>query len=77
MKINHSILRTASTVATACLGAIVTTSGLSAPNSVDYGLYFDANVRDSSGCAMTVTNGRIVIDPKVTNPAVSCPDMFS
>lgn len=33
--------------------------------------------RDHAACSMRVENGRIVIDPAITSPAVMCPDMFA
>ncbi len=53
------------------------TSAPATPNSVDYAMYFDADVRDADGCAMTAEDGRISTDPGVMNPSMSCPDMFS
>lgn len=47
------------------------------PFPIDYALYFDSEVRDAQECAMTAHRGTIVISDSVTNPAVSCPDMFS
>src|SRR5262249_7666767 len=40
-------------------------------------LFFDSRAHDEKQCAMRVVNGRIVFDPAVTNPAMSCPDRFA
>ena len=48
------------------------------PNSVDYSTYFLADVRDNENCAMTVDrDGKWSVDPRVSNPAMTCPDMTS
>ncbi len=47
------------------------------PDSMKYVQYFLNRVQDVPGCGMGVVNGRIVVQPSVTNPAVSCPDMFA
>jgi hypothetical protein len=47
------------------------------PNTIDFATYFDADMRDAAECAMSVDNGKIVVDPKASNPAMSCPDMLS
>ena len=47
------------------------------PTSIDYAMYFNSDIRDATACAMDVENGSIVIDPAITNPGVSCPDMSS
>src|SRR4051794_38774427 len=39
--------------------------------------YFLSRPQDAAGCAMEVADGRIVVKAPVTNPAMSCPDMFS
>ncbi|MCC5978906.1 MAG: hypothetical protein JJU21_12655 [Salinarimonas sp.] len=49
----------------------------SAPNAIDYAMYFNADVRDAPNCAMSVVNGAVIIDPAIRNPAMTCPDMFS
>ena len=65
------------------LGAVLaglcwSAAGLSdAPNQIDYAMYFHADVRDAEECAMTVRDGKFVFPPMVTNPAMTCPDMFS
>ena len=50
---------------------------LAAPDSVGFAIYFDADVRDAAECGMHVENGEIWFDPRVANPAMSCPDMFA
>lgn len=48
------------------------------PNGVDYSMYFLADVRDNENCAMTVNReGKWSVDPRVSNPAMTCPDMTS
>jgi len=48
------------------------------PNSIDYSMYFLADVRDNEHCAMTVSReGKWSIDPRISNPAMTCPDMTS
>ncbi len=54
---------------------ICTTS--QAPDSLKYVQYFLSRVQDQPGCAMHVVEGRLVAQQPVTNPAVSCPDMFA
>jgi len=49
----------------------------SAPNAIDFAMYFNADVRDAADCAMSVVDGTIVIDPAIGNPSMTCPDMFS
>jgi hypothetical protein len=61
----------------ACLLAAMSHFAYAEPNSVGYAVYFDSDVRDADECSMSVENGKIVIDSKVTNPALNCPDMFS
>lgn len=40
-------------------------------------MYLDNKPRDAAQCSMSVMNGRVVVASSVTNPALSCPDMFS
>jgi hypothetical protein len=40
-------------------------------------LYFDSDVRDTDNCSMTVKGSKIIVDEKISNPSMSCPDMFS
>src|SRR5215213_11544067 len=54
---------------------ICTTSG--APDSLKWVQYFLSRPQDAPGCAMGFQNGRLVVQPPVTNPALSCPDMFA
>lgn len=47
-------------------------------NQIDYAMYFMSEVRDAAGCAMTAgANGAIQIAAGITNPALTCPDMFA
>lgn len=52
-------------------------SGADKPGNVDYDMYFNAPVFDDAQCAMTAADGRIRIDPAITNAAMSCPDMLA
>jgi hypothetical protein len=54
---------------------ICTTSG--SPDSLKWVQYFQSRPQDAPGCAMRVENGGLVAQPPVTNPALSCPDMFA
>ncbi len=56
---------------------LIGTAARAEPNAVDFAVYFDSDVRDADECAMRVEDGRIVIDERVVNPSMSCPDMFS
>lgn len=47
------------------------------PTAIDFAMYFNADVRDAPACAMSVSGGAIFIDPAISNPGVTCPDMFS
>ncbi|HZP66206.1 MAG TPA: hypothetical protein VFB32_07845 [Rudaea sp.] len=53
-------------------------SGLS---PIDYAEYFNALPKDGAACRMSVQGSgdkaHIVVDPLVSNPAMSCPDMFA
>jgi hypothetical protein len=44
---------------------------------LDFALYFDSDVRDAAECNMAFKEGRLVIGDAVTNPSVTCPDMFA
>ena len=47
------------------------------PNDINYGMYYDSDVRDAIQCTMSVEDGKIVVDSIVTNPTLSCADMFA
>jgi len=47
------------------------------PNSIDYAMYFLGDVRDNEHCAMHVKDGEFVVAKKISNPAMTCPDMTS
>jgi hypothetical protein len=55
----------------------VAVSVRAAPNSVDFALYFDSEIHDAAECAMSANGDAVMIDKKVVNPSISCPDMFS
>jgi hypothetical protein len=46
-------------------------------NQIDFAMYFMSEVKDAPECAMFVEDGRIVFSPPVSNPAMTCPDMFA
>jgi hypothetical protein len=46
-------------------------------NQIDYAMYFMSEVKDAQECAVSVEDGRILFAPPVTNPAMTCPDMFA
>lgn len=45
--------------------------------TLDAAMYLLSKPQDAAGCVMRVVDGRIVIDPGVSNPAMTCPNMFS
>ncbi|MGF1751053.1 hypothetical protein [Vibrio cionasavignyae] len=47
------------------------------PTNIDYGMYFDADIRDAEFCQLSVDSGRLSFGDGVTNPAMTCPDLFS
>ena len=47
------------------------------PNPVDYAMYFLGDVRDFESCDQQFVDGRWVTPDNVSNPAMTCPDMFS
>lgn len=47
------------------------------PNQVDYAMYFMSEAKDAPECAMSVEGGKTVFAPPVSNPAMTCPDMFA
>lgn len=46
-------------------------------NQIDYASYFSADIRDAEECSMTYEKGEFVFPKQVSNPALTCPDMFS
>lgn len=58
---------------TAWLGA----DDVTPPTDVDYVMFHYADVRDAAACALTVSHGQAAPVHGITNPAMSCPDMFS
>jgi hypothetical protein len=46
-------------------------------DSLRYVQYFMSRVQDVPGCAMRVAGQRIEVQAGITNPALSCPDMFA
>jgi len=47
------------------------------PKPINYALYFDSELHDSVECGMNIKDDKILIDKRVVNPSMSCPDMFS
>jgi hypothetical protein len=54
---------------------ICTTSNT--PDSLKWVQYFMSRPQDAPGCAMRIENGRLVAQTPITNPSLSCPDMFA
>lgn len=46
-------------------------------NSLKYIAYLRSRPMDHETCRMRVENGRIVVDPAISNPSMSCADMFA
>lgn len=46
-------------------------------NQIDYSMYFLADIRDAEECSMSYENGKFIFPTTITNPAMTCPDMFS
>lgn len=46
-------------------------------SAIDFIMYLRSQPQDADTCAMTVEDGQVVIDPSISNPAMSCPDMFA
>lgn len=46
-------------------------------NQIDYSTYFLADIRDAEECAMLYSKGKVVFPVSVSNPAITCPDMFA
>jgi hypothetical protein len=47
------------------------------PNAVDFSMFFDADIRNTPECDVSVIEGAINFGASVTNPAMSCPDAFA
>ncbi|MHA6846145.1 hypothetical protein [Ralstonia syzygii] len=48
------------------------------PNGIDYSMYYLADVHDNEHCKMEVDkNGKWSVDQRISNPAMTCPDMTS
>ena len=63
-----------------CSIAVGQTCG-TAPNTandkIKYAMYFHSKPQDAAQCSMRVVAAHTVFDDPITNPAMSCPDMFS
>src|SRR3954454_3158130 len=46
------------------------------PNRINFSMYLASKPQDALACAMTVRDGKIAIAAPITNPSMSCPDMF-
>lgn len=65
-----------------CGSLLCAPASQAAPTAIDASLYFQANVRDADYCSLQLVNGQLLAMNKTTNkpisnPAMSCPDMFS
>lgn len=40
-------------------------------------MYFNSKPKDAAACGLHVKDGRVLFDPIVTNPGMSCPDAFA
>ena len=52
------------------------------PSTIDYAMYFQAELRDAEYCSMKLVSGQLQAVNKfngklISNPAMTCPDMFS
>ena len=47
------------------------------PNRVDYAMYYLSEVKDSPDCSMTARDGHLAFGEGITNPSMTCPDMFA
>ncbi|WP_231654666.1 hypothetical protein [Ralstonia solanacearum] len=48
------------------------------PSAIDYSMYYLADVRDNEHCQMEADkNGKWSVDRRISNPAMTCPDMTS
>jgi hypothetical protein len=45
-------------------------------NRINFSMFLASKPQDGAACAMMVRDGKIVVTPPTTNPAMSCPDMF-
>jgi hypothetical protein len=76
-------MRFTGVVACALIGIPVATSAQSEAtcdgvrNTISFAMYFNSRPQDRAQCAMRVVDGRVAVDPGVSNPAMSCPDMFA
>lgn len=48
-----------------------------ARNNIVYPMYMNSRPQDSRSCSLTVKDGRLEVAAPVSNPAMSCPDMFA
>lgn len=56
---------------------VTATTPVTPPTTIDLIMYMSSRPQDDDSCAMAAVGGALVIDPAVTNPAMSCPDMFA
>lgn len=47
------------------------------PGSIDFSMFYLADIRDSPECAAHVADGKLAFADTVTNPAITCPDAFA
>ncbi|EJN14287.1 hypothetical protein PMI42_02134 [Bradyrhizobium sp. YR681] len=70
-----TIMMSLVTAQSALAADICTTS--QTPDSLRWVQYYLSRPQDAPGCAMRVENGMLIAVPPVSNPALSCPDMFA
>jgi hypothetical protein len=51
--------------------------GRGAPDNLRFVEYFLSRPQDAPACTMQVVNGRLLVQSPITNPALTCPDMFA
>ncbi len=69
--------------ALALAGALATASAQDSakkpftPDQIDYSMFFNADIRDTPECHVSVVNGVIDFGDAITNPTMSCPDAYA
>src|SRR5882724_8923767 len=67
-------------IPTICLAQAVcppTPGAQSVPDRIKYTMFLGSRPLDSAGCAIEVRDGQVRVLPPTSNPAMTCPDMFS
>ncbi|MCB0171627.1 MAG: hypothetical protein KDJ97_13830 [Anaerolineae bacterium] len=57
--------------------AATATAASDTKSDIDYIMYLRSQPQDADVCDMSVEEGELVIAPGITNPAMTCPDMFA